>query len=342
MSSKKQKIDVQALQKEYENSVAITRNFCDEVKGQINKLLEDEKITLGFPIQGRVKTWDSLAEKFERISLNVEKITDVQDLVGFRIILLFKRDVERVRCLLTDYLTVTKQYNTNDRLKEDQFGYSSTHLIVKLPHSWLFLPTFKNMGDFQAEIQIRTVAQHMWAEASHKLQYKHEESVPISLRRAIYRVSALLETVDLEFERIIYLKSEYRTNAPVADDTALNVDNLELILKHFLPSKNYESDDEYEKLLQLLIRKNIFQAKQLADLVNKNIDEVIAYDKGAVKYYNEMDGDLYWYPHHRVHKGYLLSHVGMVAEMLSQDEDYDVSDFSVSQGRFYFPKEAGG
>lgn len=59
------------------------------------------------------------------------------------------------------------------------------------------------MSGLKAEVQVRTVTQHVWAAASHVLQYKQEASVPLPVRRSIYRVSALLETVDLEFERVL-------------------------------------------------------------------------------------------------------------------------------------------
>jgi ppGpp synthetase/RelA/SpoT-type nucleotidyltranferase len=59
------------------------------------------------------------------------------------------------------------------------------------------------------ELQLRTLAQHIWAVASHKLQYKREASVPVPIRRSINRVSALLEMVDLEFDRVLLEREQY-------------------------------------------------------------------------------------------------------------------------------------
>jgi ppGpp synthetase/RelA/SpoT-type nucleotidyltranferase len=40
------------------------------------------------------------------------------------------------------------------------------------------------LGGLRAEVQVRTTAQHIWAAASHKLQYKHEESDAVNGSRS--------------------------------------------------------------------------------------------------------------------------------------------------------------
>jgi putative GTP pyrophosphokinase len=95
---------------------------------------------------------------------------------------------------------IIKQENTTRKLREDQFGYSSMHYVVRFPKDWLVVPAMALFGEMKAEIQVRTIAQHLWADASHILQYKNEENIPEPIKRSIHRVSAILETVDLEFE----------------------------------------------------------------------------------------------------------------------------------------------
>jgi putative GTP pyrophosphokinase len=197
--SKKKNLEISSIENEYKSLIPVADRFCKEVKNQLDIILSDLEIKLGFPVHYRIKTWDSLLQKIDRVQLRISSVKNFQDLVGFRIILLFKDDIEKVIKALSEHFYIVKKYNTQERLKEDQFGYSSIHAIIKLPEKWLSVPTFKGMSEIQAEIQIRTLAQHIWAEASHVLQYKQEESVPSTLLRSIYRVSALLETVDLEF-----------------------------------------------------------------------------------------------------------------------------------------------
>jgi len=70
------------------------------------------------------------------------------------------------------------------------------------------LKEYKRYKDLKVEIQIRSILQHAWAEIEHDLGYKGEVSIPDKYKRAFNRLSALLETADIEFDR---LKSELLT-----------------------------------------------------------------------------------------------------------------------------------
>jgi len=48
------------------------------------------------PLESRVKKLESLFEKLERKTMALEHVVDLDDFVGVRIILLFKRDLEKV------------------------------------------------------------------------------------------------------------------------------------------------------------------------------------------------------------------------------------------------------
>src|SRR2546423_3962108 len=205
--------------------------FVDELNRQLSTLLEDNKIALGLPIQFRIKTWDSLQGKLERKSLHISTIKELPDLIGFRIIVLFRRDLEKVTALLDEHFEIVYKEDTSARLNDSQFGYQSIHYVVQLPKEWFALPTLRGMAGLQTEVQVRTVAQHIWAAGSHVLQYKHESSVPAGLRRTIHRVSALLETVDLEFERVVEENERYAATVEVNErDQELDVITLEKIL----------------------------------------------------------------------------------------------------------------
>src|SRR5690606_25945786 len=99
-------------------------------------------------------------------------------------------------------------------------------------------------------------AQHTWAVASPKLQYKHEEGVPPPIRRTIHRVSALLETVDLEFERVLEERGSYIAAAADNVDLGelLNVDLLKATLSEILPEKNRVDNEPYADLLVDLLK----------------------------------------------------------------------------------------
>ena len=138
-------------------------------------------------------------------------------------------------------------------------------------------------GDLYAEIQLRTLAQHIWAEVSHELQYKTKIDVPDNLIRPIYRASALLETVDLEFERLLVEREEYRSQISAQIDQELNVDNIESILDKFLPAENKDVYEEYAALHNELIKAGIKTTAQLRSFVRDNLEWIIEHDQKRVK-----------------------------------------------------------
>jgi putative GTP pyrophosphokinase len=223
---------VAGLQQDYERLQAKAERLRAALSTEVAHLLNTNEVTLGVPIESRVKTWDSIQEKLVRKSLTLSTLTELNDLVGIRLILLFQRDVQTAHRLVAKTLRVLSAEDTGKRLGDARFGYSSLHMVVTTPDSWRSLPTYADLGGIQIELQIRTLAQHIWAAASHKLQYKHEASVPAQLRRSINRASALLETIDLEFDRLLVERDTYlRETLPVeSGKDALNVETLRAVL----------------------------------------------------------------------------------------------------------------
>ena len=268
------------LEEEYRTIVPPAEQFCEELARQIGRLLDGESITLGFPLQHRVKTWSSVILKLERLHHEIKSIATLQDLVGVRIILLFRRDAVRTCELIEHNFTVQRQYNTQERLGADQFGYASIHFVTKLPEAWLAVPTLSEFKDFRAEIQVRTLPQHIWAEASQVLQYKQEESVPPTIRRTVARVAALLETVDLELERTLSEREQYRETLKESKlDEVLNVDVLENLLDSRLPPSNKQPGlESYAVLLLELSHVGITHRQPLEKLMEEHYDEALQED----------------------------------------------------------------
>src|SRR5687767_11611827 len=84
------------LEEAYNAVVPTAQRLADEMEAQFTQLLGDQGIALSVPIQKRVKKWPSIKEKLERKALSLSSITELGDLVGLRLILLFQRDIARV------------------------------------------------------------------------------------------------------------------------------------------------------------------------------------------------------------------------------------------------------
>jgi putative GTP pyrophosphokinase len=307
-------VPITQLEDEFKNAAPLAKRFADELTRQVQELLRANSLPLSIPIQQRVKTWDSLSEKLERKELLLKSVRDLDDLVGLRLIMEFKRDALKVCELIEQNFKVLQNYDTSDRLKTDQFGYSSKHLVVELADSWLAVPTLSQMKGWRAEIQVRTTAQHIWAAASHTLQYKHEESVPDPVRRAIHRVSALLETVDLEFERVLEQRESYRSEGgQVASDTTLNVDLLENLLDSLLPKPNKRTPEDYAELLQDLAHFEIKDRKRLTELIEKHLPAALVEDGQRVdKLRQQPERIPLESTRSRVDSGVFYTHAGLV------------------------------
>ncbi len=286
------------------------------VHDELSLILKKYDIPLAFSLESRVKSLSSLKAKAEVLELS--SILEFYDLIGIRIILQFKRDTEAVKLLIEKFFDIKKKYDTSERLKENQFGYSSFHYVIKLKQEWLSIPRFADLSNMQAEVQVRTTAQHIWAAASHILQYKNEGSVPLELRRSIYRISALLETVDLEFDRLLNQRGLYRNalDVKIADGRILDVDVLEKVLDECLPNDNKDLEDDYAELLGEVLRKGIDTAGNLRSALIKYHDSYTSLEKHRV-----MSESEFGYPVEdadRLQRGVFFTYAGLVRHVLAQ------------------------
>ncbi len=322
---KKRKVaSLEELKREYQSICDTAGRFQDELCHELTKLITDNGLKLGFPIQKRIKTWASIKEKIINQGLKFKSIKECQDLVGLRSVFLYRRDLTKFEKVIKDTFIIKKQYDTSERLKRDQFGYASIHFIIQLPKEWLKVPTLSEFGEMTSELQIRTLSQHIWAEVSHELQYKSLVDVPQNLVRPIYRASALLETVDLEFERLLLEREEYRNKIDQNINQELNVDNIEQILDGLLPLQNKSYDEEYAQLNKELINKGINDTEKLRKFVFDNLEWILSRDKERVKNEiadSEQTGCITCPPEawERVMKGYFYTHTGLMRAMLNKE-----------------------
>ncbi len=252
---------------------------------ELDHLLKKENVALGVPIESRIKAWESIAEKAERKSIEFDSVAKLNDLIGIRLILLFSKDLAVVSKMLNSNLTVIQSEDKSAQLGESQFGYQSQHFIIKAPDEWTKLPTWSDLGGLRVEIQVRTLAQHIWAAVSHKLQYKQEAGVPPPLRRAINRASALLETVDVEFDRLLIARDEYlEAESVVSDpDELLNVDLVEAVLTKIFPSANKSESEDYNDLLGDLVNFGIDNVGRLREVMKRHYVKIMDEEKKYTK-----------------------------------------------------------
>lgn len=268
-------LEIESLQREYQDVYPVLEEVAIKTKALFYSLLNSLDTSLNQPIQYRIKSWESTKEKLERGEVNINKLIELQDLIGFRAIMLFTRDVDIVGDAISKSFHVIKKYDTKERLGVEKFGYLSKHYIISLNADDLGMEE-NPISSFVIEIQVRTLAQHLWAEVSHLLSYKHEESVPSPILRELNSTAALLENVDKSFERVLNERENYRKGiVDLETDKSLDVDILQVTLDALWPSENKLEKEPYEYLLYMLEKNEINTQKKLTNLIRKHYTDVI-------------------------------------------------------------------
>ena len=165
----------------------------------LRRLLPETKV---HKIESRTKTKANLREKLFRPEKSYIRLDDVTDICGVRVITYFADHVPEIYKVIDREFKVEEANDKADLLNPDQFGYLSFHCIVTLPKSRTGLTENREYKGLKAEIQIRSILQHAWAEIEHNLGYKSTHAVPKQIRRPISRLAGLLELGDSEFKRI--------------------------------------------------------------------------------------------------------------------------------------------
>jgi len=315
-------LNPQDLKSQYQDNMSRAQRLREAVVVQLEELLSSNDVVLGVPMESRVKSWMSLEDKLTRKGIQLNNILELQDLVGIRAILLFRADIDRVEVLIRKTFDVISSEDASSRLGESEFGYQSRHFAVRIPKEWLKLPSLAGLADFFVEIQVRTVAQHIWAAASHKLQYKQEAAVPPPVRRSINRVSALLETVDLELDRVLDERHRYLEavrESSTNDNEPLNVDNLAAILSELLPSENLNENEPYAALLANLHTLGVTSGRQLREILGRQSGAMRAADAERVAEEKSRSTTNKTEDSERVARGVFYTHVGLAREALRKE-----------------------
>ena len=138
--------------------------------------LEHRERGLYSPIEqvtGRVKSITSILEKMKRKNIPFEKMEQVEDIAGIRIICQFVEDIQRVSDLIAGRSDMEIKCIKDYIAHQKESGYRSYHLVI-----YYHVETLNGPKKIQAEIQIRTMAMNFWATIEHSLQYKYKTNIP--------------------------------------------------------------------------------------------------------------------------------------------------------------------
>ncbi|MET0998724.1 MAG: DUF429 domain-containing protein [Marmoricola sp.] len=266
----------------------------------VTSILDDAGINY-LSVAGRTKTVTSFAEKARRTRdgelLYTDPLNEITDTIGIRVITYVHSDVSAVADLLRDQVVVKDDRDMGrETAQEGRFGYASRHLLIGLDAAREGHPSYELMRGHTAQVQIRTVLQHAWAEFEHDIRYKG--TMPDEHARDFDRrftlAAGLLELADREFSTIRDTLRESAASATESDAVADNdprIDPRELAA--FLAGQYAESGwsrtDHYAWISGLLLELGITSLDELGEALRAGDEDLIRtrmdyrYPPGAVR-----------------------------------------------------------
>ncbi len=194
-------------------------------------------------VQTRPKSVASFGEKalrkYEKYKNPLERMTD---LCGGRVIALTEDHARAVCDFIKSAFVIdlANSLDVGERLGPEQFGYRSVHYVVQLKGDEILgVPVPPEIGGRKAEIQVRTLMQHAWAEISHDRLYKNKIKVPLTLRREAARIAALIEESEECFARLVDGIDRYGAHYNVY----LNAAEMDAEMNTLMTILSGESDD---------------------------------------------------------------------------------------------------
>lgn len=309
----KEKIDKQKIVEKFNNLRDQYEKLGLNLSQAFELLLKENDIQF-LSIYYRVKDIDSFIKKIESKKYE-EPFNEVEDICGVRIICYYQSDVELIKEILKKELNVLEDENKEENLDFDQFGYRSTHLILTTPNKWLETPNYRGLKNVKAEVQVRTVLMHAWAEIEHKLAYKSKSQIPKAFRRKLSRISAKLEESDEQFEEIKRQiesnKKELIISAEESNEfnpnVEFNLDNLQAFLDYAFPHRRKSinlTSDLFEEMEQKRISlKDLISGYKKVKSILRDVEKEIAWGEekdfylaqvGAARIVLDLTNDSYF------------------------------------------------
>ena len=231
-------MDHKNLDQWYADKAHIYDSLAQSVGQILKSIMKSEEISF-VDVPYRIKTKDSCLDKLKKKS-NYSSFEDMKDIAGLRVITLVESDLEKVSRIISENFNVHEGDSGDkaDLLGADKFGYRSIHFVCDIGKDRDKFPEFVLFKDLCFEIQIRTALSHAWAEIEHDRGYKLGGELPAHLKRRFNLLSGLLESADLEFNRLSKEINIYKLQLQDAGkDELLDQDINKLSLINFLNRK---------------------------------------------------------------------------------------------------------
>ncbi len=343
---------------EYRKKRPIFERYSEVVKAILVESLSEAGIKVA-TIEERAKSIESFSDKVSlRSTINQdlpkykEPLKEITDLAGIRVITFFPRTINEVDRIIKSEFEVLEKSDKSDILKEEErFGYQSIHYLVKLNQKRIYLPEYSQYNGLVAEIQIRTILQHAWAEIEHDIQYKSVDTIPTEIHRRFIGLAGLIEIADREFQAIqdadieLTQKARESVNEGRLDDVEITPDALRAYLDKKLGADGRMNASSYDWTARMLRKMGFINFHQIDECISGFNDDKISfilngYRQGQISRFEDLllagmgenfikrhpRGGGEWYSQYR-HKHLMkLKNLGIeTKDYLPQSEEKEIS-----------------
>jgi ppGpp synthetase/RelA/SpoT-type nucleotidyltranferase len=170
-------------------------------------------------VMARAKSLESFAEKIQRPGKSYgDPLLEMTDLCGVRVITHTLDEVRTLAARVTEEFLIDSlnSEDKSEKLAFKEFGYLSSHYIIQLKAEPEIpdcpVEQRRRLMGLKTELQLRTLAQHLWADVYHELGYKNEFQLPGKWEREFARLAAILENCDKGFQEVKTAMDEYQSS----------------------------------------------------------------------------------------------------------------------------------
>ncbi|MEG3638596.1 GTP pyrophosphokinase [Magnetococcus sp. PR-3] len=204
-------ITVDQIMERYDERRSLYEDFKNRQVTLLTEFLKENGPHV-FSISGRVKERESLRRKLSRPGSKYTRLEEVQDLVGIRIVTFFEEEVDQVAEVIRKEFKINEAHilDRGEALDPERWGYRSRYYNVGLLDNRLKLIEYKRFVGCAAEIQVRSLLQHAWAEIETQMGYTSRDTFPKERRRQFSRIAGMLELADQEFNETNRFLKPYR------------------------------------------------------------------------------------------------------------------------------------
>jgi len=318
---------------EYDKKSSLYLAYGQKLESLVQEILQDSEVVV-HSVSFRRKERYSLEKKLSKQDVNYKELSDITDICGLRVITYFDDEVKIFSKILEKEFQIDS-LNSSDKsesLDPDRFGYLSVHYIVSNGEERNNLAEYKRYAGIKAEIQVRSILQHAWAEIEHDLGYKSSQGIPRPVRRRFSRLAGLLELADQEFRTIREELSSYSEevldnieNSPsiielnsISLKALINTSDLinKIDKKIAVAGKCKLEDDLGDDYSQEVKRLTFFGMNTIEDISNSLAKNEVTILKFADVWLNDgqIEDDVGWFT-----RGVSLFYLGYVLAAQSKD-----------------------